>query len=65
MTTRCLIGVVVVFPKEELMIEDAAMAVIVEEEIEPTTKITKIAINNKRHPLEIIFFHGNILNKHG
>jgi len=52
MTTICLIGVVVVFPKEA----DAAMAVIIEEEIGPTTKITGIAINNKRHPLEIMFF---------
>jgi hypothetical protein len=39
------------FPREA----DAAMTVITEEEIEPTTKITEIAINNKRHPLEIIF----------
>jgi len=51
MTTRCLIGVVVDFPREA----DVVMAVIAEEEIEPTTKITAIAINDKRHPLEIIF----------
>jgi hypothetical protein len=71
MTTRCLIGVDVDFPREA----DTAMAVIAEEEIEPTTKMTGIAINNKRHPFEIIFFqfswnyikqasHGNISNKH-
>ena len=71
MTTRCLIGVDVAFPREA----DAAMAVIAEEEIDPTTKITAIAINDKRHPVEIIFFHfswnyikqaslGNISNKH-
>ena len=53
MTTRCLIGVDVDFPREA----DAAMAGIAEEEIEPTTKITAIAINDKRHPVEIIFFH--------
>jgi len=54
-----LIGVVVVFPdctEEELRIGGVAMAVIIEEEIEPTIKIMEIAINNKRHLLEIIFF---------
>jgi len=50
-------GVVVAFPKEELIVADAAMTVIAEEEIEPTTKITEIAINNKWYPIEIIFIH--------
>ena len=53
MITRCFIGVDVDFPREA----DAAMTVITEEEIEPTTKITEIAINNKRIPLEIIYFY--------
>jgi hypothetical protein len=36
------------FPKEGLVIADAAMAVIDEDEIEPTIKITDITINDKR-----------------
>jgi hypothetical protein len=40
MTTRCLIGVDVVFPV-------AAMAVIEEDETEPTTKISDITNNDK------------------
>jgi hypothetical protein len=52
-----LIGVVVVFPKEGLMIADAVMAVIDEDEIEPTVKITDITINNKKLLHEIIFIY--------
>ncbi len=49
MTTRCLIGVDVVFP-----IADAAMAVIEEDETETTTKISDITNIDKRVVQKII-----------
>lgn len=49
MTTRCLIGVDVVFP-----VEYAAMTVIDEDETEPTTKISDITSNDKRLLQKII-----------
>jgi hypothetical protein len=61
MTTRCLIGVDVVFSKEGLMMADVAMAAIDEDEIEPTTKITDIAINNKvMHEIIFIYFEHSL-----